>query len=57
VAQLQEKSFRNYDYESEVIAGEGVAIFENRKMVAENGFFSDGERDTPRVLASWGDCW
>jgi hypothetical protein len=32
VAQLQEKSLRIFDFESEVFAGQGVAIFENRMV-------------------------
>jgi hypothetical protein len=55
VAQFQGKSFRIFDFESEVVAGQGVAIFGARKMGAEKCFFADGKTGTPRALASWGD--
>jgi hypothetical protein len=39
VAQLQGKSFWFTDFGSEVVAGEGVAIFGVRKMGGEKWFF------------------
>jgi hypothetical protein len=46
VAQFQEKSLGNFDFESEVVAGEGDRIFETGRLGQEKCFWVKGDRES-----------